>query len=50
MRFILMAAVMVLPILLVVQKVRGKVDLRCCSGSADASRDLRMRSAFTDDL
>ena len=50
MKYILLTGALVAPILLLVQKIRGKIDVRCCAGACDASRDLRMRSAFTDDL
>ncbi len=50
MKYILLVGALFLPTLLVVQVIRGKVNVRCCAGALDASRDLRMRSAFTEDL
>lgn len=41
--YLLAAFAIVIPVVLVVQSIRGRVRLQCCA--ADASRDLRLRNA-----
>lgn len=43
MPYLLAVAALVIPIVLVVQSIRGRVRLQCCA--ADPARDLRMRPA-----
>jgi len=47
-RFAIAAVVLAFPASLVIQKIRGRVRVTCCSGSVDASRDLRMRDAYAE--
>jgi len=47
---LLLAAIVVAPlVLLVMGSIRGRVQVRSCC-SVDASRDIRMASAFRTDL
>lgn len=50
MKFILALGAFIPPVVLVVQKMRGRADVHCCSGATDASRDLRMAPAFKAEL
>ena len=43
MPYLLAAFAIVIPVVLVVQSIRGRVRLQCCA--ADPSRDLRLRNA-----
>jgi len=36
----------VAPVVLVVQALRKRIRVTCCSGAIDARHDLRMRSAY----
>ena len=47
--YLVAAAVVTFLVVLVVGALTGRVKLRSCCAVADASKDLRMRSAFTDE-
>jgi hypothetical protein len=47
MLFVLAAFAIVVPVVLVVQSVRGRVRLQCCA--THVTRDLRMRDAWPVD-
>ena len=46
MPYLLAAFAIIVPVLLVVQTVRGRVRVQCCA--VEPTRDLRMRAAFDE--
>ena len=46
MPYLLAAFAIIVPVLLVVQTVRGRVRVKCCG--VEPTRDLRMRAAFDE--